>query len=138
MRDHEQLSKKVSTADSQPAPGHRIMIVDDDVDLLRTIVRLVASWGLRVLSFDKFETARAELLTGVKADALLVDVRLGSFNGLQLLYLARDLCPMMTLIAMTGFDDPVLRADAGKAGAGFLLKPVRPDVLQQTLFRMAY
>lgn len=114
------------------------MIVDDDVDLLRAIVPLVASWGSRVTSFNKFEAARAELLTGVGADALLVDVRLGSFNGLQLLHLARDVRPTMTLVAMTGFDDPVLRADAEKAGAGFLLKPVRADALQQMLFRSAY
>jgi FixJ family two-component response regulator len=103
---------------------------------LGAIVPLVASWGVSVLSFDKFEAARSELLAGVEADALLVDVRLGSFNGLQLLYLARDLRPTMTLVAMTGFDDPVLRADAEKAGAGFLLKPVRREALQQMLFRI--
>jgi FixJ family two-component response regulator len=113
------------------------MIVDDDVDLLRAMVPLVASWGLSVVSFDKFEAARAELMAGIEADALLVDVRIGSFNGLQLVYLARDLRPTMTVIVMSGFDDPVIRADTEKAGARFLLKPVRSDALQQVLFRDA-
>jgi histidine kinase len=133
MCAQKQLSKSASTPDSHPAHKHRIMIVDDDVDLLHAIVPLVSSWGLSVVSFDKFEAARAELLAGVKAEALLVDVRIGSFNGLHLVYLARDLSPTMTVIAMTGFDDPVIRTDAGKAGAGFLLKPARPDALRQML-----
>jgi len=126
-------SSKESPADPRSAPQYQVMIVDDDVDLLRTMVALVGSWGLSVVSFAKFEAARAQLLAGVEADALLVDVRIGSFNGLHLLYLARDLHPTMTLVAMTGFDDPVLRLDAQNAGATFLLKPVRPTALQQML-----
>jgi FixJ family two-component response regulator len=43
--------------------------------------------------------------------------------------------PTMTLVAMTGFDDPVLRIDAQKAGATFLLKPVQPAALQQMLLK---
>jgi FixJ family two-component response regulator len=129
------LSKKESTADSRHAPESRVMIVDDDVDLLRTMVALLRSWGLSVVSFAKFEAARAELLAGVVADTLLVDVRIGSFNGLHLIYLARDMRPTMTLVAMTGFDDPVLRIDAQKAGATFLLKPVQPAALQQVLLK---
>ena len=113
------------------------MIVDDNVELLTTMVDLVASWGLTVLSFDKFEAARAQLLAGVDADALLVDVRIGGFNGLHLVHLAKKLKPTMTVAAMTGFDDPVLRDEAEKAGAVFLLKPVPPQKLREALFRDA-
>jgi FixJ family two-component response regulator len=113
------------------------MIVDDDVELLNAVVELVQSWGLSVLSFDKFEAARAKLLGGVDADALLVDVRIGAFNGLHLVHLARKLNPTMAVVAMTGFDDPVLRAEAERAGATFLVKPVPPQELRKTLFRDA-
>jgi FixJ family two-component response regulator len=109
------------------------MIVDDDIDLLRAMVPLVASWGLSVVSFDKFEAARAELMAGIEADALVVDVRIGSFNGLHLVYMARYLRPTMTLVVMSGFDDPVIRTDTEKAGARFLLKPVPSVALQQML-----
>jgi FixJ family two-component response regulator len=126
-----------SSGEQQPTLEYRVMIVDDDVELLNAVVELVASWGFSVLSFDKFEAARAKLLAGVDADALLVDVRIGAFNGLHLVHLARKLNPTMTVVAMTGFDDPVLRAEAEKAGATFLLKPVRPQDLQKTLFRDA-
>ena len=113
------------------------MIVDDDVEILNGVVAMLTGWGWSVLSFDKFEAARAKLLAGVDADALLVDVRIGAFNGLHLVHLARKLHPTMTVVAMTGFDDPVLRAEAEKAGATFFLKPVRPEDLHKTLFRDA-
>jgi DNA-binding NtrC family response regulator len=101
MHPHK-LSKKESTANSHLEPELRIMIVDDDIDLLRAMVPLVASWGLSVVSFDKFEAARAELMAGIEADALLVDVRIGSFNGLHLVYLARHLRSTMTLVVAGG------------------------------------
>jgi FixJ family two-component response regulator len=126
-----------SPGDSQHPLEYRVMIVDDDVELLNAVVALVTSWGLSVLSFDKFEAARAKLLGGVDADALLVDVRIGAFNGLHLVHLARKLNPTMTVVAMTGFDDPVLRAEAERAGASFLVKPVPPQELRKTLFRDA-
>ena len=113
------------------------MIVDDDAELLRAMVTLVGSWGVTVLSFDRFEAAHARLMEGVEADALLVDIRIGSFNGLHLVHLARRLYPSMTVVAMTGFDDPVLRAEAENVGATFFLKPVQPEQLQKTLFRAA-
>ena len=114
---------------------HRVMIVDDDVELLNAIGELVAGWGLTVLSFEDFETARARLLAGVDTDALLVDIRIGSYNGLHLIHLAKKLKPAVSVVAMTGFDDPVLRAEAEKAGGTFLIKPVRPQDLHAALFR---
>ena len=111
------------------------MIVDDDDELLAVMVALVESWGATALSFNQFEAARTVLLEGVEAHALLVDVRIGGFNGLHLVHLARRLYPLMTVVAMTGFDDPVLRAEAEKAGAAYLLKPVPPEELQRALLR---
>jgi DNA-binding NtrC family response regulator len=125
-----------SDGNSQDLIQYRVMIVDDDVELLTAIGSLVASWGHTVVPFNKFDDARDRLLAGVDADTMLVDVRIGSFNGLHLIHLARKLNPGMTVIAMTGFDDPVLRAEAEKVGATFLLKPVAPQELQKRLFRV--
>jgi len=47
-------------------------------------------------------------------------VRLGPYNGLQLIALAR---PSMIKIALSAFPDPVIRRDAEQAGARFVLKP---------------
>ena len=128
-------SEPGSDGDSQTAIKHCVLIVDDDDELLAVMVALVESWGSTALPFNQFEAARTVLLEGVEAHALLVDVRIGGFNGLHLVHLARRLYPFMTVVAMTGFDDPVLRAEAEKAGAAYLLKPVPPEEIQRTLFR---
>src|SRR3954471_21958677 len=61
---------------------YQIVIVDDDDLALGTLKRLVSYWGYDVVTFSRFEDARAFISTRTP-DALVVDVRLGSYNGLQ-------------------------------------------------------
>jgi DNA-binding response OmpR family regulator len=113
---------------------YQIVIVDDDDLALGTLHRLVAHWGYDVVPFMTFEEARTFLTTRTP-DALVVDVRLGSYNGLQLVHLAKQASPSMAVIAVSGFDDAVLRAEAEKAGATYLVKPVDIAKLRQYLPR---
>ena len=62
-------------------------------------------------------------------------MRLGAFNGLQLAVMARDMYPNMRLIVFSGFDDPVLSADAEQIGATYLVKPVVSGELLKMLDR---
>jgi len=101
----------------------RILIVDDDVSLLDAMQRALRDSMRTVVACDSFEKAR-QMLKEQTFDALITDVRLGAFNGLQLAVMARDLYPDMSLIVFSGFDDPVLRADAEQIGASYLVKPV--------------
>jgi FixJ family two-component response regulator len=66
---------------------------------------------------------------------LIVDVRLGAYNGLQLAHLVRPRRPDVVVIAMSGYEDSVLRREAEQAGAVFLLKPFDADVLYEALSR---
>ena len=108
------------------------MIVDDDPAVLRALNELVLEWGFEVVRFSNFEDARAHLTTNTP-DALIVDVRLGMFNGLQLVHLAKQVDPGMTVIAMSGFDDQVLRAEAASVGAVYMTKPVNLEDLHRRL-----
>ena len=101
----------------------RILIVDDDVSLLDAMQRALRDAMRTVVACDSFEKAR-QMLKDQTFDALITDVRLGAFNGLQLAVMARDMYPDMSLIVFSGFDDPVLRADAEQIGATYLVKPV--------------
>ena len=101
----------------------RILIVDDDVSLLDAMQRALRDSMRTVVACDSFEKAR-QMLKEQTFDALITDVRLGAFNGLQLAVMARDMYPDMSLIVFSGFDDPVLRADAEQIGASYLVKPV--------------
>jgi len=109
-----------------------IVIVDDDASVLGALDALLKAWGYRVVAFGSFEDARAFLMT-YAPDALIADIRLGMFNGLQLVYIARELRPDMRAMIVSGIDDSDLRAEAARAGAVYLVKPLQADQLRQWL-----
>ena len=107
----------------EKSKARQIVVVDDDPDVLATLVNVLKTWGYDLVSFTRFEDARA-FLSEKAADILIVDVRLGTYNGLQLVHLARQNHPEMMVVAVSGYDDPVLRAAAEDAGAAYFLKPI--------------
>jgi DNA-binding NtrC family response regulator len=101
-----------------------ILIVDDDLSLLDALESALKQAGHQeVVALGGFADARRVLHTD-RFDVLITDVRLGAFNGLQLAVLARDQNPGIQLIVFSGFDDPVLRQEAERLGAVYLVKPV--------------
>ena len=100
-----------------------IVVVDDDQAVLETFANVLTAWGYQTIPFNRFEDARS-FLTQRAADVLIVDVRLGEYNGLQLIHLARQHHPEMVLVSVSGYDDPVLRAEAADAGAAYFMKPI--------------
>lgn len=116
--------KTITNARSQ----RKILIVDDDVALLEGVENTFKAAGEDATASSSFEVAK-RLLRSDKYDVLITDVRLGAFNGLQLALLARDLYPSITLIVFSGFDDPVLRAEAEQLGAAYVVKPISGTAL---------
>jgi two-component system, NtrC family, nitrogen regulation response regulator GlnG len=110
----------------------KILIVDDDASLLEALERSFLEAGQDVRAYSKFEEAR-RVLQSSRFDALITDVRLGAFNGLQLAVIGRDTYPDMRLIVFSGFDDPVLRTEAEHVGATYIVKPVTGAQLLQIL-----
>ena len=107
----------------QPSRPRKILLIEDEADLLGAMVRSFREGGLDVLACATFEQGR-EALRKRSFDVLLTDVRLGAFNGLQLAVVARDLHPNIRIIIYSGFDDPVLRAEAERLDATYLVKPI--------------
>ncbi len=112
----------------------RILIVDDDAPLLEVLQRAFQNAGAEVVAHSTFEGARRALQDDT-FDALLTDVRLGAFNGLQLAVISRDAHPEIRVIVFSGFDDPVLRSEAERVGATYVVKPVTTDILLELVRR---
>ena len=117
---------------SDTAHRQKILIVDDDPSLLEALERSFLEAGQDVVAYDSFEEARRVLQT-TRFDALITDVRLGAFNGLQLDVIGRDTYPDIRLIVFSGFDDPVLRTEAEHVGATYMVKPVTGAKLLEVL-----
>jgi len=103
----------------------RVLIVDDDEVYLEGMKELLEEAGYEVFLASSFEEGRLELRDHTP-DLLIIDVRLGAFNGLQLISTGQVRIPA---IVVTGFDDTVLRADAGGFGASYVVKPIKPAAL---------
>jgi CheY-like chemotaxis protein len=106
-----------------PVP-HKILIVDDHDATRRGLQQFLANAGYIVLAASTFDEGR-RLLNEQAPDLLISDVRLGDFNGLQLVLGG----PALPSIMVTGFPDPVLEAEALRVGAHYLTKPVAPNKL---------
>ena len=100
-----------------------VLLVDDDEAVLTTLRRWLEPLGREIVTCQSFHEARAYLSSHTPA-VLVVDVRLQGHNGLQFVVWAKDKRPEVPCVVLTGFDDPVLRAEAERLGARFLVKPV--------------
>jgi DNA-binding response OmpR family regulator len=97
------------------------LLVDDNPAILSGLSGLMESAGLRVVGFGDFQSAH-DYLQGHIPDVLVTDVRLGAYNGLHLVVLARKLAPTLPLIVYSAHDDPELRREAESFGAVYLGK----------------
>ena len=101
----------------------RILILEDEESSASLYAGVLRQAGFEVVVCESFPDARACLKGGVP-DGLLTDVRVGEYNGLQLVYLFRELSPHGTVVVATGHDDRTIRNEAERLGATFIVKPV--------------
>jgi len=112
-----------------------ILVVDDDPSVRRMLSELLSIAGYDVLSAASLDEGKRLADTG-NPDLLLIDVRLGDYNGLQLAVRERANHPGRPVIVMTGHSDPVLEAEARRLGAEFVEKPLHPARLIEIISRM--
>jgi DNA-binding response OmpR family regulator len=112
----------------------RILIVDDDAAVLRTLTSAMRRGGFTAVSASN--TAEA-LVAGEPLDAALVDYHIGTESGLDVVRALRERYGHHVFIIMlTGEDDEDTRHAAAEAGADLVLgKPVSPSELRGHLGR---
>ncbi len=109
-----------------------ILIVDDDPATLAGLVALIEGAGHSALGASDYAEGR-RLLAQIPVDLVIVDVRLGAYNGLQLVVLAQSVPSPPAAIVTSGFEDRVLEEEARILNAPFLLKPIDPPKLLQLI-----
>jgi len=105
---------------------HKILVVDDEDGMRRFLSTVLTRAGYDVVAAEGVEAGMRVLDEEAPLDLLITDIRLGDFNGLQLLAMHPLSIPA---IVVTGFPDPVLEAEARQLGATFVLKPFVPAEL---------
>ena len=109
----------------------RILVADDDSDLLEVVVESLTDAGAKVAS----ARSGAELLERLGEDAgfdlIIADVLMPWMTGLQVASSVREAGLQMPVILMTGMRDPSLSERVGSIeGAILLRKPFGADELR--------
>src|SRR3982074_1736105 len=104
-----------------------VCLVDDDLSVLKSIERLLASAGLSVRGFNKPK----EFLSHVQAHSVpvvILDIWMEEMSGLELQARLSGLSPGTPLIIITGRDDPAAKLTALHLGVvAFFTKPFDDD-----------
>jgi len=100
-----------------------VLIVDANPATVEEMAATVRTKDYAVLTALTFEDGKA-IWRSQLPDVLIVDIRLGQYNGLQLLIRARADRPGVTAVVTSPVADSVLEAEAVGFGGTFLIKPV--------------
>ncbi len=103
----------------------RILVLDDDESTLGGMVELLREADYRVTPAATYDAA-ARMLSLSTYDLLICDIRLRGFNGLHLIRRSYSEHPDMALMIITGYEEPMMEVEAGRYGAEFVRKPIRP------------
>ncbi len=121
--------------------GLFVLVVDDDRIILQAMRELLLSWGCEVLLATSAVDLLAELTTHhyPPADLLISDYRLrNEHTGLEVAEAVQKHFPNKTpTLIISGDVHPEVQAKVKKAGYHWLEKPVRDDVLKQTISNLA-
>lgn len=104
--------------------GARILLIDDEQDLVDAYVRLFRRAGYECNG--AFDAATAiPLIDAEMPDLIITDLSLADDDGLEIIRYARARSATTPIIVMTGHNTPEIAAAATAAGANLcLLKPV--------------
>lgn len=110
----------------------RIMIVDDDPEVVELLTDAMRRGGHQPTSFSSGGLALGAIVRG-KFEVVLLDLKLPNLGGTELIAIIRDQFPFLPVIVISGLDPEVWQPKAMKAGAStFLSKPIRlEEVLEE-------
>lgn len=121
--------------DLGPPTRRRVLLVDDNVDAVRTLSLLLSSERHAVeVAHNGLDAL--QLAKKFKPDVVLLDIGLPGLDGYEVArrLRANDATKDIRLIALTGFGQPEDRKLAQQAGIDqFLVKPMHPDALHEIL-----
>jgi DNA-binding NtrC family response regulator len=112
----------------------RILIVDDETDMLRLLNRVIGADITCDIETVSNASAALEVFRQRNFDLALVDIRMPGMDGIQLLEQLRLLDPGLTIIMMTAYGAIEIAVESIKKGAyDFITKPFEQNDLVRLL-----
>lgn len=121
---------------SSKPPAPRLLIVDDDPEVLRALTFLAETRGFEVRRCAAASDALASCTTGDLYVCLVIDQKLPDLPGIDLLSQLRDRGIHAPAILITTGPSPTLKRLAGEAGVVIVEKPLLTDMLFTEIHRL--
>lgn len=124
-------------ASTVPSPPLTILIVDDEPTLRRTVAISLEAEGHRVHAVGNSRDAVAEA-NRLSYDLALVDLRLGTESGMELISSLLATCPWLRIVVITAYASIDTAVEAMRRGAfDYLPKPFTHDQLNTLVAKVA-
>ena len=108
----------------------KILIIDDESFICENVERILGDEGYRVCSAATGSSAR-EVVLANDIDLALLDLNLGTENGIDVLKSLKEIDPELLVIIITGYGSVESAVDALKLGAfHYMKKPFKADALR--------
>jgi DNA-binding NtrC family response regulator len=115
----------------------RILVVDDDVDIVNIIVRMLHGGDYQVEVAYGGEEALAKVRSQ-RPDLVLLDIMMPQLNGMEVLKAIRELDPTIRTIMITAYGDIDSYLDAMEWGAlEYINKPFDGDELLRMIGKVS-
>ena len=125
-----------SSERASAAPVSRLILVEDDENVRRSMTMLLRARGFRI---DAYRNGTELLLMNGQhgGDCLLIDYKMPRIDGLELMRRTRELNDQTPAIMITGYYSDSLHERALEAGYSSVVeKPSTPKVLEATIRQM--
>ncbi len=116
-------------------PSANILLIDDEVNLQRTLALILerAGYGVAIASCGR---DALDILHQQAVDLVFLDIRMPDISGLDLLPQLRREAPALPVVMLTAYPNPETRTAALNLGArDFLVKPLDPVAILSTAKR---
>ncbi len=114
-----------------------ILLVDDDVEVLRALGKVLEKAEYEVVAHSSARSAMEDINHGqLRFDVVITDVCMPEVNGIEFLAFLKQMFPSVPVIMLTAFGDWGQFMDAMKEGAfSYLDKPISKRELLDTVRR---
>ena len=108
----------------------KILIIDDEAFISENVQRILSGEGFQVCAAGTGQEAR-DIVASEEIDLALLDLNLGTENGIDILKSLKELDPELLVIIITGYGSVESAVESLKLGAfHYMKKPFKADALR--------
>jgi DNA-binding NtrC family response regulator len=106
----------------------RILLVDDEESVLRTVGMLFRSEGHEVVPIREGQKAIDMIKSEEKFDLLLADIRMEPVDGMQVIKMAHELRPGMPIVVISAYcSEKTVRQAISLGCSAYVKKPFKTE-----------